>query len=125
MSRRWTEAEFAEVQRRGSALIQPVSPKGKYGNTKIAYQGMMFDSKHELERWKEFELQRVSGAIRSVVRQVSMPLQGSTQRIRIDFLVIECDGRHNWYDAKGFETAAWRGKRRQVLEAYGIEVKLI
>jgi hypothetical protein len=59
------------------------------------------------------------------VRQVSMPLPQSTRRIRIDFLVVELDGKVRWYDAKGFETAWWRSKRQQVLSAYGLTIELI
>jgi len=104
---------------------KPVAPKrSKYRAERIRWQDQAFDSKHELKRWQEFEQQRALGAIRAVVRQVSMPLPGTRRRIRIDFLIIENDGRQRWFDAKGFETAVSKLKRDQVREGYGIIVEL-
>ena len=73
----------------------------------------------------EPEIRALAGAIRAVVRQVSMPLPQSTRRIRIDFMLVELNGNVRWLDAKGFETAWWRSKRDQVKSAYGIEIELI
>jgi hypothetical protein len=99
--------------------------RAKYRNTICEWQGQRFDSKLECQRFREFELQRIAGGIRAVIRQVSMPLPGSSHRIRIDFLVIENDGTHRYFDAKGFMTPAWSLKRDQVKTAYGIHIQLI
>jgi hypothetical protein len=126
MRRRWTPEDLATVQARMSTPLPMVNNSArKYHNEPIVFQGMKFDSKHELKAWQDLELQRVAGALRAVIRQVSMPLQGSSQRIRVDFLVIDSEGRHRWLDAKGFETQAWRGKRNQVFDTYGITIELI
>lgn len=99
--------------------------RGKYFNEKIDWQGHRFDSKRELEKFKEFELQRAGRQIRACVRQVSFQLPGTHRRIRIDFMVVENDGSIHWYDAKGFETEAWNLKRAQVKDAFGIHIQLI
>jgi Protein of unknown function (DUF1064) len=132
---RWSEADLARVSLKlRQAVAQPLEPttgfqkadrRRKYRNKPLHFQGQNFDSQREFEKWKDFELQRIAGAIRSVIRQVSMPLPGTSRRIRVDFLVIEPDGKHVWYDAKGFETEAWRLKRQQVFDAYGITIHLI
>lgn len=134
MSGRWTMADAVAAQTRMEsqpsrlqrASQSPPAPKrGKYGNSKVEWQGQTFDSKHELEDFKAFELQRIAGAIRAVIRQVSMPLPASRRRIRIDFLVVENDLTHRYYDSKGFMTPAWASKRDQVRTAYGIDINLI
>lgn len=122
---RWTEEDLnAARQRMAGINARPNRVRPKYGNTRITYQGLVFDSKHELEQWKAFQLQQAAGIIRAVIRQVSIPLPGTTRRHRIDFLVIENDGRYRWWDAKGMDTPMAKLKRHQVLEAYGIEVQL-
>lgn len=127
---RWTEADlqrFQAAQVIAGRIAAPLEiPKpAKYGNTRISFQGQTFDSKHELQCWKDFKAQELTCVIRAVIRQVSLPLPGSTRRIRIDFLVVENDETNSWYDAKGYETAAWKSKRDQIFTAYGIKVKLI
>lgn len=102
----------------------PARPR-KYKNRTTIFQGQQFDSERECEAWKNFELQRIAGAIRAVVSQVSMRLPGTRRRIRLDFMVVELSGDIKFYDAKGFETQAWALKRRQLLDAYGITIHLI
>jgi uncharacterized protein DUF1064 len=127
---RWSAADLARVScNLKNAIATPLTPAPpkvrKYRNKPIVFQGLKFDSQHELQDWKNFELQRVAGAIRAVIRQVSLSLPGTTRRIRIDFLVIENTGRHRWFDSKGLETQTWRLKRDQVFDAYGLTIELI
>jgi hypothetical protein len=130
----WTEAELAQVQQRlATAIRKPLTPianpkqrkRGKYGNQRTVFQGQKFDSGREEKVWRDLQAQWLAGAIRAVIRQVSMPLPQSTRRIRIDFMVVELDGKIRWLDAKGFETAWWRSKRAQVKSAYGLEIELV
>lgn len=132
---RWTAADLATANTRMREWIaQPMTMHGeeivdrrrsKYRNERAIWQGHTFDSKRELEKFKEFELLRVAGKIRSCVRQVSFQLPGTKRRIRIDFLVVRPDGSLQFFDAKGFETSEWRLKRQQVFDAYGITINLI
>lgn len=128
---RWTAEDVVRASVRiGERIAMPLNaapparPR-KYKNRTTIFQGQQFDSERECEAWKNFELQRIAGAIRAVISQISLRLPGTRRRIRVDFLVIENDLTHRWYDAKGFETQAWALKRRQVLDAYGITIHLI
>lgn len=133
MSQRWTAEDVARTGLRIRKLIDTpldptsgvIPPRRKYKNRTTIFQGQQFDSERECECWKSFELQRIGGAIRSVLRQVSFCLPSTRRRIRVDFLVIEPDGKHVWYDAKGYETSEWNLKRRQVFDAFGITIHLI
>jgi len=125
---RWTEADVRNATGRIQQLIAAATEgrkASKYKNVRCVFQGEVFDSKRELERYKEFKLMQLSGDIRSVVRQVSFCLPGTKRRIRVDFLVVELDGRQSWYDAKGFETPAWALKAKIVKDALGIEIHRI
>lgn len=108
-----------------AALTGQREKRSKYGSKRVEWQGQKFDSRRELTDWKHFEKQRLAGEIRSVVRQVSLPLPGSTRRIRIDFMVVERNGAIRFYDSKGYDTPMGKLKRQQVFEGYGIEVRLI
>jgi hypothetical protein len=122
--RRWSEADLNAARMR----LHPSRPiqvkRSKYRNVKVHFQGQSFDSKAELAQWQVFEEQKLFGAIRSVVRQVSLPLPGTRRRHRIDFLIVENDGRQRWYDKKGMDTPVGQLKRQQVFDAYGIKIEL-
>lgn len=134
---RWTEEQFAEVKARmevdadrrlqhGVELPSGMTRKpAKYRNRKVTHNGEKFDSVREMQAWKVFRTQELMGAIRSVIRQVSMPMPSSHRRIRIDFLVIENDGKHRWFDAKGFATPEFKLKSDIVKSGYGITIELI
>jgi Protein of unknown function (DUF1064) len=122
---RWTEADLARHRHNGSPIAAPaaVERRGRNSNRKAEYQGQVFDSKHELEVFKEFELERAAGKIRAVVRQVSMPIAGSKRRIRLDFMIVENDGRIRFIDAKGYAEREWCLKRDLVQSLYGITIE--
>lgn len=50
--------------------VKEEKPRSKYGNIKVEYQGMKFDSKKELKCWKELKLFEEAGQIRDLERQV-------------------------------------------------------
>jgi Protein of unknown function (DUF1064) len=103
---------------------QVAVPKRKrHNNQKVFYQGQKFDSKHELRVFQDLELQRAAGQIRAVVRQVSMPIAGSKRRIRLDFMIVENDGRVRWLDAKGHAEREWLLKRDLVQASCGIVIE--
>jgi len=108
-----------QMKRDGSSRQQ------KYRNQQCTFQGLKFDSLKELEDYKAFKFQELQGAIRAVVRQVSFPLQGAERRIRVDFMIVENDGRIRFVDSKGFATPEWKSKRDQVKSAYNIEIETI
>jgi uncharacterized protein YodC (DUF2158 family) len=120
--KRYTEEDWrAKKTARISGQVTP----SKYGNTRCTWQEEEFASERERDAYKAFKLQELSQTIRSVAREVSMRLPGTHRRIRIDFLVVENDGRCRWYDAKGIMTQAWALKRDLVKDGYGISIELI
>src|SRR5437879_9272064 len=91
----WSESDLLKAQLKGARATltgQGQVKRSKYGNTRVVFQGQVFDSKHELKQYQWFEQQRVLGAIRAVVRQVSLPLPQSHTPIRVDFMIVENDG---------------------------------
>ena len=141
---RWSLADVVAAQARMSASVPrkplepapraatPVPPdlaalaspkRTRHGNQKCEYQGQKFDSKHELKTFQDLELQRAAGQIRGLVRQVSMPIAGSRRRIRIDFTIVENDGRIRWLDAKGFSEREWLLKRDLIQASCGIVIE--
>lgn len=125
---RWTEAELAAYRSRpplSAAAVRDTAQKSKYYAKRCTWQGLQFDSLKELEDYKILKLQEAAGSIRSVVRQVSFPLQGSTRRIRVDFMVVELTGAIRWYDSKGFSTSEWLLKQKLVKDQYGLDIETI
>lgn len=64
----------------------------KYRNVKVEHEGMKFDSKHELQCWKNLKLREKAGEIGQLHRQVSFPLVVSGVHIgkfTADFVWIE------------------------------------
>lgn len=127
MSVRWTEEDLRRLNGKIRVAIQsPLDTKrGRHGNRRVRWNGMVFDSEHELTKYKEFKLQELAGEIRAVVRQVSLPLSGSNRRMRLDFMIVENDGRIRWVDAKGFATPAWECKRDQIQQTYGLTIETV
>lgn len=124
---RWTEQDLMAAKKRlyGDQAKPVTHARPKYGNERVNLgYGIPFDSKKEQRTWLQLEQQRLAGLIQAVVRQVSLPLPNTKRRIRIDFMVIENNGRPRWLDAKGFDTPIAKLKRQQVLDAYGIHVEL-
>lgn len=142
MSRRWNAADIdalapaarsqviAQLRaspQTGQPAVSPSPPaagRRKYGNVPAIVEGIRFDSKREAQVYKDLVLQRVSGAIRGFARQVSFPL-ASTRRIRLDFVVVEPDGRTRYLDAKGFATEAWKVKRAEFEALMGVKIETV
>lgn len=121
---RWTAQDL--VARGFTAIAAPsaVERRGRNSNRTVEYQGQTFDSKHELQVFKDFELERAAGNIRAVVRQVSMPIAGR-RRIRLDFMIVTNDNRIRWVDAKGYAEREWLLKRDLVQNLFGITIETI
>lgn len=123
------------------------SSKNKYGNHKIEYDGVIFDSTKEVLRYKELLLLRSEGIISSLRRQVKyilIPAQrepstvGPRGGIRLGKLLEEeCSyyadfvytvnetGETVVEDTKGFKTKDYVIKRKLMLFEYGIRIKEI
>ena len=124
---RWTEQDLQRTNAKiRDQIAMPMTQRRTlHGNRRVLWHGMKFYSEHELQTFKDFELERISGRIRAVVRQISMPLTGSGRRMRLDFMVVENDGRIRWVDAKGHPTKEWLLKRDLVQQAYGLQIETV
>lgn len=120
--------------------------KYKYKNKKVEYEGLKFDSKKELKRFKELSLLEKAGEVKNLQRQVKyvlIPLQkepdtkGARGGIKkgktlerecsyiADFVYTTKDGRLVVEDAKGYRTKEYIIKRKLMLYVHGIKIKEI
>lgn len=89
----------------------------KYRAVKTAVDGITFDSKAEARRYQELKLLKRAGEIQGFGIQPSFVLPGGV-RYRPDFIVCDKDGTLHVEDVKGFETAAFKIKRKLYDEMY-------
>lgn len=123
------------------------TPKNKYNNHKIEYDGAVFDSTKEVLRFKELSLLVSDGIISDLKRQVKyllIPAQrepstvGPRGGIRLgklleeecsyyaDFVyIVNETGETVVEDTKGFKTKDYVIKRKLMLFEYGIRIKEI
>lgn len=107
----------------------------KYGNRKVIYDGMAFDSKKECQRYIELKLLEKAGEIKDLKRQVKYTLIPSQKDDRGKIIERECiyiadfvyfDCRENQSvveDVKGFRTKEYRIKKKLMLLVHGIRVR--
>ena len=119
----------------------------KYGNKKISYNGIVFDSKREAKRYSELLLLERAGAITNLELQKSFELipaqyedvsreeyiksKGRKTKgkcleravtYKADFYYIE-NGKPIVEDTKGFKTKDYIIKRKLMLYVHGIRIK--
>lgn len=119
----------------------------KFRNKKIVYEGICFDSKKELARFKELKLLESSGAIQGLNRQVKYVLipeqrepdiigkRGGRKPGKLlerecayiaDFVYFDHGlGKIVVEDTKGFRTKDYIIKRKLMLFRHGIQIKEI
>lgn len=119
----------------------------KYNAKKVEYNGMTFDSKRELKRYKELELLQEAGEIKNLQRQVKYVLipaqrepdiigkrggvkKGKTIEKECTYVadfVYEEDGDTVVEDVKGCKVggaySVFTIKRKLMLYVYGIKIK--
>lgn len=109
----------------------------KYGNRKTEVDGIIFDSKHEAERYAELKLLEKAGEIRDLKLQEKFCLvptiEGNGGKIAqravyylADFTYWERDGKC-WKrvveDAKGVRTDVYKLKKKLMRWRHGIEIR--
>ena len=109
----------------------------KYGSRKTYLDGIIFDSKHEAQRYAELKLMEKAGQIRNLERQrkfelipaIKGPRGGLLQRsisYVADFEYFEKKG-NDWVrvieDAKGFRTDVYKLKKKILRWRYGIDIR--
>lgn len=123
--------------------------RAKYGNKKCQYNGIVFDSKHEMERYKELLLLQRAGEIEDLKLQErfelipaqyelcveiykSGPHKGQTKRGKLLERPVEYVADFVYYDlkngglvvedTKGMKTKEYIIKRKLMLYRYGLRV---
>ena len=115
----------------------------KYGNEKVSYDGMIFDSKKEYKRYRELLLLERAGAIHDLQRQVKFILihtqrepdrrgpRGGVIKGKLlekevsyiaDFVYLDGTGKKVVEDTKGMRTKEYIIKRKLMLHIYGIKI---
>lgn len=124
-------------------MVITMNYRSKYGNKKVTYNGMTFDSQKELNRWRELCLLERAGKITNLQRQVKFVLipaqyepdtvgkRGGVKRGKVierecsyvaDFTYIEND-HVVVEDTKGLRTPEYVIKRKLMLQEYGIRIR--
>ena len=106
----------------------PASTVQKYGNISVVIDGYKFPSKLEASRYVELKVQRALGLV-DFKMQVKYEIVVCGMHICYyiaDFVVTDLrTGEVTVEDTKGVETADFRLKKKLMLAAHGIEIKLI
>lgn len=105
----------------------------KFHAVKVKYNGMVFDSKHEFERYLVLADMQKRGQIKNLQRQVTFELvpnqrtvDGRTLRsvkYIADFVYEQKNGMQIVEDAKGVRTREYQIKKKLMLSRYGILIK--
>ena len=116
----------------------------KYKAKKVEFDGFIFDSKRECERYKVLKQLVESGQIHNLRRQVEyvlIPIQrepdtvgpkGGIKRGKViekactykaDFVYKNLDGEEIVEDTKGFRTSDYIIKRKLMLKVHGIRIR--
>lgn len=96
----------------------------KYRNQKTTVDGILFDSRHEADRYNQLKILRSAGEVTGFACQVPFYLPGGIV-YRADFVVLYPDGRYVVEDAKSPATRkdkVYRLKRRLMKTAHGIDI---
>jgi branched-subunit amino acid transport protein len=103
----------------------------KYGNRKVEFAGVKFDSRREADRWATLLLMEAGGQITDLRRQVAFVLAPAVRlgkrmkpalRYVADAVYTTADGRVVVEDAKGVRTAVYRIKQHLMATVHGIEI---
>jgi hypothetical protein len=99
--------------------------KGKYGNYSATYNGYTYMSRKEALFAAELDTLRKAympkDRVVSFERQVKVSLDVNGKHVAnyyMDFVVKYADGREEWIEVKGYETAEWKLKAKLFVACY-------
>lgn len=121
----------------------PTTPRSKYNNHKVEYDGLVFASKKECKRYQELKLLEREGEIVGLETQVSyeiIPKCGKSRAAHYvaDFqYVVPVSDCRQWHilnsgvfegklvveDTKGVRTSVYKLKKKLMLWRHGIEIQ--
>jgi hypothetical protein len=93
----------------------------KYHNQPTEVGGVYFQSKKEANYYAGLLLAQRSGDLLFCLRQVPFHLPGGVKYI-VDFAEFWKNGTTRFVDVKGFRTATYRLKKRQVEALYPVKI---
>jgi hypothetical protein len=98
-----------------TTFLSKAKKKNKFGAKRQTYNGNKYDSTFEAKVAEELDWRLKVGELIEVKRQVKCSL--NVHRVFIcnyyvDFKTIDKYGQVNYIEAKGFETAEWKLKKR-------------
>lgn len=120
MSENYTAKEF----KAGEHLKNKKRRPNKYRAKATTVDGIRFHSRMEARYYQGLKLRVSAGELSYFLRQVGLDLPGNT-RYFVDFVEFFPDGRVEYIDVKGFETAVFKFKKRQVESLYPIKIKVV
>lgn len=98
----------------------------KFGNAKTVYNGEKYDSKFEAGVARTLDLRKRAGEIKDWERQYKIecmpytkagdPVPECKVTHKVDFRVHELDGSFTLLEAKGFETADYKMRRKWLMK---------
>lgn len=132
MKLRWTTKMLEEklasgtIQGWAEKASKPEEKKqSKFRNKRVEYDGIVFDSTKEKNRYIELRWLEGQGIIRHLQLQVPYELnEGGTHCLKYiaDFVYIDATGAQVVEDAKGFRTKEYKKKKRLMLKVHGIKI---
>lgn len=112
----------AEIQK---ALYPKRSKYGVAPKEERTWDGIVFASKHEMQRYLHLKMLERAGIIKNLQLQTKLELSVNGRRIgeyRPDFQYDDLDGRTTYEDAKGVATALFKWKKKHAEIQYGIRI---
>lgn len=108
----------------------------KYGNVKVVWNDIKFDSKAELAYYQKLLLLERAGKITKLGRQVAYELAPSVKfkgdkrakpamKLIVDFVYVDERGETILDDVKGMVTAVFRVKQHLMKSVHGLEVRIV
>ena len=99
----------------------------KYHAKKTEFDGHIFDSYREAQRYAILKILQGQGHIKNLRTQVKYELipkqTGERAVYYVADFVYEEDGKEVVEDCKGFRTDVYKMKRKLMLQRYGIKIK--
>jgi hypothetical protein len=122
---RLTEEQYAKLRyaRNNPDLVgAPPAPRpSKYRSIMEECDNIEFQSKKEARYYRELKARVYAGEVKYFLRQVPFELFGV--KYRVDFMEVLKDGQIRYVDVKGFRTATYKAKRKQVMNLYPVVIE--
>lgn len=112
--------QFQVDKARTAVRRGPWQSTHKYNAKRVEIDGVKFHSTSEGARYHYLKAEQLAGRLIFFLMQTRIDIPGSTYRL--DFLEFWADGRIVWLDVKGFETEAFKIKRRAVEAIYPFKI---